>query len=271
MNPKFEVKFETELRRSNDYNEDQHIILLEVIPQSLSLNCPHCQVYSVMRFDSTVKRFETDYEDGISFEDAENLLFDFVCSCPNCSNTVFVQAQAQPNKNFTDPKTTYEKLDTSFGGKIVSISPYRKKVNVPAEVPEKYAGDFREAVLVLDLSPTASAALSRRILQNILWDEFGIKHGNLAREINDFISQPGIPSYLTDAVDAIRNIGNFAAHPLKNTNTGEVMAVEPGEAEWLIEVLNSLFDFKFIQPLKLQERRDQLDAKLQELGKPPMK
>lgn len=68
MNPQFEVEFETELRRSNDYNEDQHIILLDVIPQSLSLNCPHCQVYSVMRFDSTVKRFETDDKYGVSFQ-----------------------------------------------------------------------------------------------------------------------------------------------------------------------------------------------------------
>jgi len=269
MNPKFKVKFETNFWL--DEYGIQHIMLLDVIPQSLSLNYPHCQVYSVMRFDSTVKRFETDDKYGISFRDAENLLFDFVCSCPNCSNTVFVQAQAQANATFPQPNTTYEELDASSGGKIVSIYPSRKKVTVPAEVPEKYAGDFREAVLVLDLSPTASAALSRRILQNILRDEFGIKHRNLVDEIKAFIAQPGIPSYLTDAVDAIRNIGNLAAHPLKNTNTGEVVAVEPGEAEWLIEVLNSLFDFKFIQPLKLQERRAQLNAKLQELGERPMK
>jgi Domain of unknown function (DUF4145) len=269
MNPKFEVKFETNLQH-DPYYDNYSILLLDVIPKSLSLNCPHCQVYSVMRFDSIVKRFETDNECGISVQD-ENLLFDFVCSCPNCNNTVFVQAQAQASTVRLHPIEVYEELEASSGGQIVSIYPYRKRVTVPPEVPEKYSGDFREAVLVIDLSPTASAALSRRILQSILRDEFGIKCSNLAKEIEDFISQSGIPSYLTDAVDAIRNIGNLAAHPLKNTNTGEIVAVEPGEAEWLIEVLNSLFDFKFIQPLKLQEKKDRLNAKLQELGKPPMK
>jgi len=269
MNPKFEVKFETELW--GDEYERQHLMLLDVIPQSLSLSCPHCQVYSVMRFNSIVKRFETDDKYGILFRDNRALLFDFICSCPNCTNTVFVQAQAHANAAHPDPTAAYEELDDSFVTEIVSVYPYRRSVAVPPEVPKKYAGDFREAVLVLDLSPTASAALSRRILQNILRDEFGIQHRTLADEIDAFIAQPGIPSYLTEEVDAIRNIGNLAAHPLKNTNTGEIVSVEPGEAEWLIEVLSSLFDFKFIQPLKLQERRDRLNTKLQELGKPPMK
>ncbi len=152
-----------------------------------------------------------------------------------------------------------------------SIYPYRKDFPIASEVPEKYANDFREAQIVLDLSPKASAALSRRILQNVIREEFKIRHRDLAKEIDELIALPGIPSYLTEAVDAIRNIGNFAAHPLKNTSTGEVVDVEPGEAEWLIEVLNSLFDFKFIQPKRLEERKNKLNEKLKGMGKPEMK
>ena len=269
MNSKFEVKFETEYWE--DPYEQQHLKLLDVVPKSLSLSCPHCQVYSVMKLDSVIKRFESNDEYGVAFRDAEDLPFDFICSCPNCGNTVFVEAKAQAKVIHPHPRAAYDELDESSGGEIVAIYPYRGTVSIAPEVPEKYANDFREALLVLDLSPMASAALSRRILQNILRDEVNIKHRNLADEINAFIAKPGIPSYLTDAIDAIRNVGNLAAHPLKNTNTGEIVTIEPGEAEWLIEVLNSLFDFKFIQPKKLQERRDQLNAKLQELGKPPMK
>jgi hypothetical protein len=268
MNTKFKVKFETKLL-INDWDQE-YLSLLNVIPKLLSLNCPHCQIYSVMKIDSTVERFERDNEDDISYRD-KNLLFDFICSCPNCDHTVLVQAQADGNAVCPDSRAADEQLEASSSGKILSVYPYRKSVTVPPEVPEKYAGDFREAVLVIDLSPTASAALSRRILQNILRDEFNLQHHNLANAIDAFIAQPGIPSYLTKAVDAIRNIGNLAAHPLKNTNTGEVMPVEPGEAEWLIGVLNSLFDFKFIQPLELQKRTDQLNAKLQEVGQRPMK
>ena len=268
MNTKFKVEFEWDTW-TDVYGHD-HLRLMDVIPQPICLYCPHCQVYSVMNVDSKVERFEKDQKNGIFFSN-KNLLFDFICSCPQCNNTVFIQAQVYANTVDLDMETADEQLEVLSSGEILSVYPYRKNVTVPPDVPDKYAGDFREAVLVINQSPIASAALSRRVLQNILRNEFGIKARALDKEIEDFIAQPGIPSYLTDAVDAIRNIGNLAAHPLKNTNTGEVMPVEPGEAEWLIEVLNSLFDFKFTQPRKLQERRDKLNKKLQDLGKPPMK
>jgi hypothetical protein len=265
MNPKFEVKFETKYCL-DDYDYQQ-LILLDIVPKCLVLNCPHCEVYSVMRLDSVIKRFKAD-EFSIAFCNDENFLFDLICSCPNCHSTIFVQAQAKVK---VVCKEGLEELEESSRGEVIAIYPYRKSVFIPPEIPEKYANDFRESLLVLDLSPMASSALSRRILQNILRDEFNIQCRTLADEINSFIALPSIPSYLVGAVDAIRNIGNFAAHPLKNTNTGEIVTVEPGEAEWLIEVLDSLFDFQFIQPKKLQERRKQLNAKLQDLGKPPMK
>lgn len=267
MNTKFEVKFETDT--SHSYDNWPFLRLINVIPQLICLNCPHCQIYSVMNINSTVERFERDKEEGISFK-GKNLLFDFICTCPQCNNAVFIQAQAHGNAVDPNTEETEEQLEALSSGKILSVHPYRKSLTAPPGVPEKYAGDFREAVLVMNLSPTASAALSRRVFQNILRNEFGIQARDLYKEIETFIAQPGIPSYLTDAVDAIRNIGNFAAHPLKSTNTGEVVPVEPGEAEWLIEVLNSLFDFKFTQPQKLQERKDKLNAKLRDLGKPPM-
>jgi hypothetical protein len=34
---------------------------------------------------------------------------------------------------------------------------------------------------------------------------------------------------------------------IKKTATGQIGEVEQGEAEWLIEVLESLFDFSFVQ------------------------
>lgn len=69
----------------------------------------------------------------------------------------------------------------------------------------------------------------------------------------------------------MRNIGNFAAHPIKSTNTGEIIDVEPGEAEWLLDVLEGLFDFYFVQPAILKAKRDKLNQKLVDAGKPPMK
>ena len=49
------------------------------------------------------------------------------------------------------------------------------------------------------------------------------------------------------------------------------MEVEPKEAEWLLNWLDGLFDFYFVQPARAKARRDALNAKLQDAGKPPMK
>ncbi len=82
---------------------------------------------------------------------------------------------------------------------------------------------------------------------------------------------PLLDSYLSEAVDAVRNVGNFAAHPLKDTNTGEIVEVEEGEAEWLLDVIDALFGFTFVQPKRLEKRKKELNEKLSNLGKPPMK
>ncbi|MEM9535041.1 MAG: DUF4145 domain-containing protein [Cyanobacteria bacterium P01_A01_bin.3] len=139
------------------------------------------------------------------------------------------------------------------------------------EIPKNYRKDFSEAEAVLSASPKASAAISRRLLQDVLRKDFKLKGSSLAKEITDFLTLPGIPSYLTDAVDAVRNVGNIAAHPTSNVNTGQIVDVEPGEAEWLLEVLESLFDFKFVQPARLVARKNKLNSKLASAGKQPMK
>ena len=69
----------------------------------------------------------------------------------------------------------------------------------------------------------------------------------------------------------VRNVGNFAAHPLKSETSGEILPVEPAEAEWNLEVLEELFDFYFVQPAKTAKRKAALDEKLKESGQKPMK
>ncbi len=68
----------------------------------------------------------------------------------------------------------------------------------------------------------------------------------------------------------MRNIGNFAAHPTKSDSSGEIVDVEPGEADWLLETLEGLFDFYFVQPKLLEAKRAALNQKLEDAGKPPM-
>lgn len=143
------------------------------------------------------------------------------------------------------------------------------RLPLPIEVPEAFANDYREACLVFPDSPKASAALSRRCLQRLLRDQGKVTPGNLSSEIDQVMKT--LPTYLAEAVDSVRNIGNFAAHPNKSTNTGEVIDVEPGEAEWLLETLEGLFDFYFVQPKRLTDKRAALNQKLGDAGQKPMK
>jgi hypothetical protein len=139
------------------------------------------------------------------------------------------------------------------------------------DIPNDLAGDYRESALVLADSPKASAALSRRCLQHLLRDHAKVKPGNLTDEITEVLNSRVLPSHLAESLDAIRNIGNFAAHPMKSTSSGEILNVENGEAEWTLDVLESLFDFYFVQPATLKSKRTALDKKLADAGKKPMK
>jgi hypothetical protein len=58
---------------------------------------------------------------------------------------------------------------------------------------------------------------------------------------------------------------------MKSTNTGEVIDFEPGEAEWNLDVLESLFDFYFVQPALAAKRKAELNKKLKQVGKPEIK
>lgn len=183
--------------------------------------------------------------------------------CPECRrmNLFLLNCQLGPTG------TTIEKVFST-----VPIRPRgSSRPPCPPEVPQFLADDYREACLVLPDSPKASAALSRRCLQNLLREAARVKPGNLADEIQEVIDKGNLPSHLAQAIDAVRQIGNFAAHPLKSTKTGEILPVEPQEAEWNLEVLEALFDFYYVQPAIIAKKRAELNEKLKEAGKPPMK
>lgn len=159
--------------------------------------------------------------------------------------------------------------------KIVNTSPIRPKGSsrppCPPEVHASLAEDYAEACIVLPDSPKASAALSRRCLQNLLRQATNVKPGNLSDEIQEVMNSGSLPTHLMQIIDAVRQIGNFAAHPMKSQSTGEIVPVEPQEAEWNLDVLESLFDFYYVQPAVVAKKRAVLNAKLQDAGKKAMK
>lgn len=139
------------------------------------------------------------------------------------------------------------------------------------EVPKDLAEDYNEACLVLPDSPKASAALSRRCLQHLLLEAAKVKPGDLVKQIQEVLDSDKLPSHIAESIDAVRNIGNFAAHPSKSQSTGDIVPVEPGEAEWNLDVLEALFDFYYVQPAVIKAKKNALNKKLIDAGRKPMK
>lgn len=218
------------------------------------MKCPHCRT----DFHDKVVSTDLGYDrDGFWYVEKT--------ACPACNRfvlTLVSKAATQLGQHFIPMGETSRALARPRA---------QLRPAPPKEVPEDFAVDYREAAAVLADSPKASAALSRRCLQHLIREKAGIKKPDLAKEIDELISSKVLPSHLAEAIDAIRNIGNFAAHPIKATATGEVVAVEPGEAEWNLDVLDGLFDFYFVQPAILKAKRDALNAKLASASKPPIK
>ncbi|MBO6301011.1 MAG: DUF4145 domain-containing protein [Ruminiclostridium sp.] len=106
----------------------------------------------------------------------------------------------------------------------------------PKYVPQHIISDYREAITVLDMSPKASAVLSRRCIDEIITNHFGVTGGSLYDKINAIKNK--VSGKLLDAIDSLRKIGNLGAHLKIESNV--IVEVSKEEAKaflWLIEYI----------------------------------
>jgi hypothetical protein len=195
------------------------------------MKCPHCLNSFFSNPQWRNLQNDINYEWTIEFE-----------ICPTCQKIIIYLI------NFTKGSVR-QQIDKKL------IFPTGINRNpVPKEVPEKYSNDFIEACLVFTDCPKASAALSRRCLQNIIREELKITKKDMNSEIVEVIKNKLFPSDILESIDAIRNIGNFAAHPIKSQSSGEIVEVEPNEAEWNLDVLEMIFDYLFVRPALVKQK-----------------
>jgi len=201
--------------------------------------------------------------DPIQQEDADGGWYIQTYLCPNCNHNNIFLVNAT---DITISRTVYKHKNVV---KIIPIWPRGGgRPPCPKEIPLIIASDYNEACIVLQDSPKASAALSRRCLQNLLREAANVRPCDLYKEIQEVIDSGKLPSDIVNIIDAVRNIGNFAAHPIKSKSSGEIVDVEPEEAELNLDVLEALFDFYFVRPEIIKKKKDALNKKLLDSGKP---
>ena len=218
------------------------------------MECPHCGVVFHEEWNGCQIYSSTNVHTYSWYAD--------VAICPSCKEAII----------------DLRKLDPSVGNYAVldrRVYPqYSVRRPAPQEVPLSIREDYDEACAVLPISAKAAAALARRCLQAILWEK-GYHKRDLAKQIDDLLNEQdptkAIPTSLRETVDAIRNFGNFSAHPVTDQTTLQIIPVHPDEAEWCLDILEEMFDNYYVKPAQATARKAALNAKLQGGGKPPAK
>lgn len=127
------------------------------------------------------------------------------------------------------------------------------------EVPADLADEFVTASQIIAYSPEASAAISRRLLQRMLADQAAVGGGGLADQIKQALLSPILPPYLKEALQTYLDVAKIGVGNDKNLHPEALAPVEPGEAEWLLDVHELLFELYFVQPARLRDKRNALE------------
>ncbi|MCY4445418.1 MAG: DUF4145 domain-containing protein [Rhodobacteraceae bacterium] len=117
----------------------------------------------------------------------------------------------------------------------------------PNYIPNSIVKNYQESCLICELSPNASATLSRRCLQGMIRDFCKISGKTLHDEIQQLREKvakgdgpSGVGLDSINAIDSVREIGNIGAHMQKDVNL--ILDVEPDIAKSLIKLIELLFN-----------------------------
>lgn len=133
----------------------------------------------------------------------------------------------------------------------------------PSYIPRPLIDSYKEACRIRDLSPKASATLSRRCLQGMIRDFCNVKERTLLKEIEvlrQLVDSGQGPQHVlsdtVDAIDDVRNVGNIGAHMGEDIN--KIIDVEPTEAQTLIGLIELLFEEWYIRRENRKKQLEQL-------------
>lgn len=200
------------------------------------IKCPFCQTtlpkhLSIVRTERI--SFNSSY-DMFTTTDAEYQLDILIVNCPNCGQVSF-SAEYKGDKM---PQNT-----------VIPIYPANITKEFPAYIPQTILQDYKEAASIINLSPKASATLSRRCIQGMIRDFWNIKDSTLFKEIDALKSK--VSSSEFEAINALRQLGNIGAHMEKDTNL--IIDIEPNEAQKLLKLIEYLLNAWYIKKHEQEE------------------
>lgn len=214
--------------------------------------CPYCGHHASIGGDNFARFAEWIHKNSA---DGQLVLQTEVTVCPNpeCKQYEITTAlREHEGWNGSNLKLSGQVLQ------LWKLRPQSSARPMPAYIPKAITDDYKEACLIRDLSPKASATLARRCLQGMIRDFYTgrVKPGRLVDEIAAI--KDIVDPVTWDSIEAVRKIGNIGAHMEKDIDL--IVDVEPKEANLLIGLIESLIDDWYITRHERAQRHAALQA-----------
>lgn len=126
----------------------------------------------------------------------------------------------------------------------LNVVPTSLAKQYPDYIPQSIRNDYKEACMIVKLSPKASATLSRRCLQGMIRDYWQINNKKSLYDEIEAINEKVDPQ-VKKVLNSVRQIGNIGAHMEKDINL--IIDIDPHEAERLIKLIEYLIEQWYIK------------------------
>ncbi len=212
--------------------------------------CPFCNHDATIGEDNYSSKdfeFNDNNKYGYQLIKAETI----TCPNPKCKEYALILSLYDYEET-----TPGDLVPVSLPKKTWQLIPAAETKVFPDYIPTAIITDYKEACLIRDLSPKASATLARRCLQGMIRNFWGIKKDRLIDEIIAIENKVDPTTWA--AIDAVRQIGNIGAHMEKDIDL--IIDVEPGEAKLLIGLIENLINDWYIVRQKRQESMAEIIA-----------
>jgi len=215
-----------------------------------SWRCPYCNQLATLISDNVDERSHV-----FNARDQRYLAIDTVIvRCPNEACKEYTLDAVLREVTWSNGNRISDHSRAALN--IWALKPMSSAKPLPNYIPKAIQDDYSEACLIGNLSPKASATLSRRCLQGMIRDFFGVVEKTLYAEIQGVKDK--VDGTTWDAIDAVRSIGNIGAHMEQDINV--IVDVEPNEAAVLIELIETLIDEWYVHRHDRAERMSKIVA-----------
>lgn len=208
-----------------------------------AIKCPHCSMGTAVEFDTLGAQY---MHNRVNNPDTRYSIDYGHCQNPGCGLLIV-------------------RLKEEGEGRPLAaryVIPRSRAAMKFSDVPPELVKDYEQANAVFDASPEASAALARRCLQRVIREHMGVKAPRLYDEIKAVADSGSVPRHLAEGLNKIMEIGGLATHPAHDEQKGVIVDVSRDEAEWTLEVLESLFKHCFVDPAEFERRTQRLRENL---------